>query len=724
MKTTIHIFLALLFFGTSVFSQPSFQASLIEGTVNVQRAQKKSWESLALGDKLYDNDIIETFFQTKVILQYGEENAVVLGSNTRILLNIRERDDKGLDINTTLFSGGVLIKAIGKSKANIYTANAVSEIDSGVVSAVVEAKTGHTGFQVLNGSAKARNIAQQQGKKLNTGLTTIVLPGKEPTAPLYITYRHVAVLKHFFGDEFIDREIEAAGIEPTEDRTSANRLSLSQQLQQDKSEADLRMHKRLFSQDKIWGHILEDRNKKRSFFKPLKRSNRLYEGRGELAFLSSVGIAGGQAFPYFELVPSFFVGNFSFGLTIPFARDYEGKVSMHFNSLEGVFDKIHHLTFGTESDQRYFCLGPIKEYTLGKGLVVDNYTNKSVYSVTQPLGIKSRFAADLFDINFFISDVSNWLVGGLQGNLYPGMAWIGAGYYYDANQYNKNLNNKNSRFIDFSSILDAPSVPNQSTVSSHAHVYELGLGLQIPVLEHSMVEVLVQTARKIGSGGGDGWIFHGPDIGVQIRNINFGLCYIVENGRLVSGHFGSTYWSNRLMFEELEDDTIQYWTQVNTLSKNRRAFGFKTYIRAKPFKGSAVDFTIKHDFLNRKPFMRLDNGEYIVDTFNIKNNFDFSLSFSINKELFKYINFATLYLSQENGGYYPKGGTYFASWGFNTGFDVLTAPLFFNLAFEAGLNFSYVDIYDERGMFGLPSNNVDNGDNILEIYVGTRWGFM
>jgi hypothetical protein len=106
MKKSIYsIVISLLFFHLTG-AQPTFKITLLDGTAKVQRSQKKSWENLSLGDEINDNDIVETFFQTKTAFQFGTDNTLILGSNTRALCNIKEvEEEKGkiLDVNIPKF---------------------------------------------------------------------------------------------------------------------------------------------------------------------------------------------------------------------------------------------------------------------------------------------------------------------------------------------------------------------------------------------------------------------------------------------------------------------------------------------------------------------------------------------------------------------------------------------------------------------------------------------
>jgi len=140
-------------------------------------------DKISVGTKLADNDIIETYFQTKVTIKMADGTIVLFGSNSKALLNISSKEIAGRKITEasfSLFNGGMLAKAINMANVIIFTTNAVGTIDSGTLSVIVDAKSGETGFLELGGKAVVRNISQQKGMDLSTGFTTIVIPGRSP----------------------------------------------------------------------------------------------------------------------------------------------------------------------------------------------------------------------------------------------------------------------------------------------------------------------------------------------------------------------------------------------------------------------------------------------------------------------------------------------------------------------------------------------------------------
>jgi len=164
---------ALILFAVTAVSSQTFDLISLEGSAKVQRVQKKEWENLAVGSQLHDNDIVESGFQTKCILRFGKGNIVIIGSNSKALINIRERESSpGASLfrcQHNPFFRGLFCQGYSQAHIGVYTSNAVGETENGSFSAVVESKTGETGFQVLGGKVRTRNIAQKEGIDLTSG---------------------------------------------------------------------------------------------------------------------------------------------------------------------------------------------------------------------------------------------------------------------------------------------------------------------------------------------------------------------------------------------------------------------------------------------------------------------------------------------------------------------------------------------------------------------------
>jgi hypothetical protein len=133
-------------------------------------------------------------------------------------------DKKSVETSLSLFNGGVLVDVTKKMHMSVFSTSAVAEIDSGLLAAIVDGKIRETGVLALGNKAVVRSISQQKGKELSLGNTTIVLPGRDPSPSLYITFRHVAVLKHFFGDKSISDQMQSSAITPTNDQDATNKV--------------------------------------------------------------------------------------------------------------------------------------------------------------------------------------------------------------------------------------------------------------------------------------------------------------------------------------------------------------------------------------------------------------------------------------------------------------------------------------------------------------------
>jgi hypothetical protein len=714
MKHCALISLLLFSFAGTVFSEVVFSVISLDGSAKVQRVQKKDWEKLAIGSQVNDNDIIETYFQAKIVLQFGRGNVAILGSNSKALVNIREQQaDTGapiLEVNLTLFSGGCFVKAISRSHISVYTSNAVGETDNGSFSTVVESKTGETGFQTLGGNVKSRNIAQKEGIRLSSGQTTMIFPGKEPTAPLYITVRHVSVLKHFFGDDYIESELGSAGIKPTEERgTGKASLSQSMLAQQYGKSADQGMYKIPFSLNKIYGAILSDRNKDRRRFDVFRKPELYRENVLEIEENNSFALAGGGAFPAFAVTASFTAKIVSVGLRLPFASNYTTQLSMYnFSSAQGFLDLIDHASFGPFGDSTFIKLGTLENYTIGDGLVVDGFNAANPYSLFHPLGLSGQIQMYDFSARAFIADLSSFSIGGIHVLYEPSIYHFGVGYFYDAKQYQKPTDPTGYRFVNLPDADSNTFVPDSGDPGMNAFIYQLDLGVDLVSEYDLQASVNVGFAQKIAGLSTDGYVLRAPSLNFNWSSVFLRTGFVFEAGRLIEGQFHSFYMSNRArVIGTGANDTLI--TQNTMLSKRKADGKIEVLFGINPVKGTSIQANFEPTFYNRHAMSR-------DSTANI-GGVDFGLSFSINDSLFAPIKYGTIYFRQTRTDLYPPRKP-MPSWGLLAGLDIITNPVLFGVGFSAGFTMFFLDMVNYN-------NKVDPAtDNVLMFSVGIRRGFL
>jgi hypothetical protein len=704
--------LCVFLFAGLAFCNAVFDVISMDGSANVQRVGKKDWEKLVIGAQIKDNDIIETFFQTKIVLQFGRGNVAILGSNSKALFNIREQQtDSGtaiLDVNLTLFAGGCFAKAVSNCHISLYTSNAVGETDNGSFSAVVESKTGETGFQTLSGNVKSRNIAQKEGIRLSSGQTTMIFPGKEPTAPLYITTRHVSVLKHFFGEDYIESELATAGIKPTEE-SGTGTVSLSQAAvaQQFGKSADQGMYKAPFSLGKIYGSILSDRKKDMPQFKITRRPDLYRENGLEIEENNLYARARGLGFPEFTVTPSYTTKIFSAGLRLPLASNYTTQLSIHdFSSVQGFLDLVDHCMVGPFGDSTFVRVGALEDYTVGDGLVVDGFNAANPYSLFHPLGLNGRIQLDDFSARGFIADLSSFSIGGIYLMYEPSLYHFGAGFFYDAGQYRKETDIAGYRF----DTLPEPG-PKTDTLDPemNAFIYQLDVGFDLVVEWDMHSTINVEFAQKIAGGAMDGVVLRAPSLSFNWASVFLRTGLVLETGRLIEGQFHSFYMSNRarIMTGGASGDTLI--TQNTMLSKHRADGKFEFAFGFVPGRGISVTANFAPTFFNRHPLS-------LYPSANI-GGVDFGLSLTVNDSLFAPIKYGRVYISQTRTDLYPPGSP-FPSWGFQAGLEVITNPVLFGIGFSAGFSTYFLDMVNYN-------NKVDPAtDNVLEFSIGIRRGFL
>jgi hypothetical protein len=687
----------------------TFEVIAIDGSAKAQRVQKKDWDKLVIGSQLHDNDIVESFFQTKCVLRFGKGNIVIIGSNSKVLLNIRERESAPgtifSEVNLTLFAGACFVKAIAQTHIGVYTSNAMGETENGSFSTVVENRTGETGFQTLGGKVKTRNIAQKEGIDLISGQTTMVLPSKEPTAPLYITYKHVSVLKHFFGDEYIQSELDAAGIKPTEDRTSRSSTLLSDALMNSPygNEQEMSNYKMPFSLNKIYGLILDDRKKNTHVFNPIVKPDTRCNLGKNLEQRTNLTLAGGKAFPVIKLIPSYSSAAFDAGLRLSVASNYTGNLGMYgFSSFSGILDNIDHISWTPPGAPFLLTLGTQTDLTIGSGNVVNGFCNTDPYALFQPLGFYGEYGKNDFGAQVYIADISRFSIGGVYCEYRPTTYCFGAGYFFDAQQFQKVSPTANSRYKIRP---DSVTVTLDSS-SINAHIYELNFSYYPVFHDDFQIEILADFAQKFKSNSTDGFVLNVPTMKVVWEKIQFKAGFTTEAGRLINGQFNSYYMANRWRVGKTPGgDTL---STLNTmLSDKRSSVGVHLDFSGTLYKGTEIAFFLRQNIREQHTFS--------MDTVASSPGTDLGLSLRVNEQLLKYIRYGEFFVRQEHSGLYPPHSSLFSSWEFSLGVSVLTLPLYAGIALDTDFSLGFLDLNFD--------NRVGSEDALVGFSIGFSRGF-
>lgn len=702
--------------------QEGFTVAALEGTANVQHYEHYDWAPLSNGDNISNDDIIETDFQTKIRLQFAE-NVVVLGSNSKALINLNVNnsgDSDYVEIKLTLFNGGMLTKTQRNCRLSVFTSSAIAKADTAIFSTVTDGKSGESGFQVIYGNVNIRNVALTTGMTLQTGFTTVVQPNREPGAAMLMTNRHVSVLKHYFGDEFIQIELDKSGVRPSDEKTNT-RLSFSGNYSSGRNApGNDDMYKALFSLERIYGSIVDDEMNEGGYNPP---SMPFRSGLEKKRFCASIGTEQGkgndQHFSSYIMSFAFKTRLLSAGLRFAIAeKEQSGKPKLDFSSTEAILDKVDFITLGSLSDSLYAEIGPINDLTFGNGLVIDGFRNSHPGVIYRTAGLHAQAKyKNYVGVNAFINNVADPQVGGVYLGFEPSSYYIGLGYAFDLDQQ-KNLIDRNN--FRYSPSVYHDSIPEGDDCAD-VHVFEASLGSDLAFNYQLKSRIFVEYAQKINFENGknkfDGALLRAPYFYTELMRNYFAFSMYLESGRLTGSQFSRFYMQHRnfIYTDSLSGrKTIESVNSV--LSRKRRAIGFSIEYGTNPVKGLDLSVKLSQNLKERNTFtIKTDSADTAVDG---RLNYSLYLSCSINDSLLKFIRYAGIYACGANGTYYPRERNPLVAWQSEAGIDILSNPIVFNVALESRLRYFYCE--NSKTV----DNHINSTEHVIEWYIGLIWSFL
>jgi hypothetical protein len=721
-ETANRIFLtAFLFFTFSIFIAPPCTAQTdiavfsLDGSAKIQHADRRSWGKLSKGDKITDNDIMETSFQSRLVLADPKNNSITLGPSSKMLINITKPYKGGASrLNITLFSGGLLVKSVSGCHSDIFTSNAVGHLDSGTVSIILDERTGQTGFQSLGGNIEIRNISQLEGSILEAGQASVISSGASPTPPQRISNKHMNVLNQFFGVNLIKQEMAASNISVADETSSGEKVSFSSSLDGGQGQpiayTEPLRYKPPINFGQIYDKMLLIHQQNERCYRQITCPEKPHNHRFELGAGFSFVREDSLAYPGVIIPAAVYFPYFSARIRIPILFDYEKKMSPHFDGIEGILDKIDFINAGSVKDSAYLAIKSINRLTMGNGTVVEDFSNINRYSVLNTIGAVAQFKRYPFNLKGFIADISSFGMGGILLVTEPGPYRFGAGYYWDASQ-NKRLNAENSqRFFERpDSIEDSISKGG----NADAIIYELNAGFELVNDSRVYINFLLDFAQK-RSHGNDGFVVKGPGMVMEWKKVRFSTGIQLESGRMMIAQFHPFYTTNRRRI--IDGDHAMY--QNSQFSTDRRVIGCYLDWGMSPLRGTSLNLKLRQD-LNAHDI-------YEDTTFDSHRlNYTLGLSIAVDSVLAPAaISFGEMYVQQIHGGYFPVDSKFFKSWGFESGLNFISAPFFGGLSLELGGKMYFLDLDKYLAPQLQFNNEIDDGDFVLELYAGLRLGFL
>ena len=119
----------------------------------------------------------------------------------------------------------------------------------------------------------------------------------------------------------------------------------------------------------------------------------------------------GKIWNQVALRPIIPIGKVSVALDIVFYIDQNGNIhddewdfSDGKKSKNSIIDKIYYIRYGKKWDPFYFQVGALDNVTLGKGILVNRYTNTILYPQVRKVGMDIKFKVSGFNFYGFTND--------------------------------------------------------------------------------------------------------------------------------------------------------------------------------------------------------------------------------------------------------------------------------------------------------------------------------
>jgi hypothetical protein len=570
----------------------------VEGSAQVRKEGSRQWETLKKGAQIEDNDQIQTAFKGRCEISDGADNTILLGSSSRMLVNVTLKADKSATLGVSLLNGSVYTKLTKGQGYSIFTSSAKASTDAAIFNCTVDEITGITGFHVFRGAIAVQNISIQGTQELRPGETATVAPSTPPSIPRKITTQQMSVLTRFYGSDFINQELKASGLE-LESSTSSSRSSVSVDAKVMDAKTDQK--KTVVTSDTKKSSNLalmtkENAEKKVSDYMKTRYLMFTNPARAEplKQYKYRMEINGGGAlnddvlYPSFDLMQAFYWKQASIAIHLPVVSNEAGGISLQIGTLRSVLDKIYYADATYKNSK--ISIGTFDNIGMGNNMLIRNYSNKAKADNLRNLALSVNVDGFFNHLHAFTSSVADAHLSVV--NFYAD----DPSKRYEVTVVQSREEKLNTARGDFGFMAEEGTlqgiIHNDSLPHSVSRTaFEIGGGMKLLNERPYKFDMKFSYAGIVNNEtvSLEGYSLLIPSFTVVIKRVSFDTEFFVTGNRFIRGYFGQMYEDNHY---SIARDSTGLITGANTLyemiDKVKFNAGTRLAMRLTPVYGAAI----------------------------------------------------------------------------------------------------------------------------------------
>ncbi len=625
----------------------------IEGNAQVQREGKRVWKRIGSSETFSDNDVIKTGYRSKIILRIDKLNHIVLGSNTKALINYNKTQRSIPELSITLFKGALFSKIDANISFSVFTTTGSMSGKNVSFSTIVENKSGRTGIQVISGSLSTKNLIQKDKYNIEGGNASVIEANSEPRAPKPLTTRHIDILSKFFGSKYIAKEIKKSGIKlisakvSTTKHVSKTSVSKKSGYEYEKELRGSLKLKPLFSIDKIFGNLDEATKEEKAMFSKVLdyddywNSDRFVEASIGNAFYDDnsymcLGLRGGLMFKHGDV-----------SLRFPFVPEQNGSIGTgEWSDVNALLEKIEAVNLHFENRGLYLEFGKISPVTIGYGLAVENFSYNQPGAPVQKSGLRLGVESQNYMLEVITPDVTKWDIIIPSFIFENGAMSFNFAYIIDRDQ-SLGLSKGDIGF------LSRDELPALSSVES-THQYDIEFAFNTYYHPPFWLQIHLGFSQILSPSKGNigyGIIF--PSFMLTCHTWKFLLETRAYSDKFIAPYYNPFTAQDRA---SLISGTKQVTTLNQMISDNNSVKGIKVGIAKNVFRKSEISFSYFQNVLGYKSisdssFGGVSNVKVVKDS-DYKKDATMCLNFKLHPDAIKRIKELSLYFETYHSDYF------------------------------------------------------------------------